>query len=204
MLIRILAFIWSKLYSYTFSLKIGIIYNKFYTHWLSTELKSIGEKSILNSPIDLGGGRYISIGNNSGICSNTILSAWDTYLEDHFNPEISIGDNVWIGEDAHITAINQIRIGNGVLIGKKVTITDNSHGVTDETILTSPPIKRRLHSKGPVIIDDNVWIGDKVTILPNVRIGRNSIIGANSVVSKDIEANSIAIGIPARVIKVIK
>jgi len=70
--------------------------------------------------------------------------------------------------------------------------------------LSIPPKNRTLYSSGPVIIEDCVWIGDKVTILPNVRIGKNTIIGANSVVVKDIPGNCVAGGIPAKVIKIIE
>ena len=97
--------------------------------------------------------------------------------------------------------INKIIIGDNVLTGTKVTITDNSHGIFSEHDLFFPPELRTLQSDGPVIIEDNVWIGDKVTILPNVIIGRNSIIGANSVVTKNVPPNSVAVGIPAKVIK---
>ena len=60
-----------------------------------------------------------------------------------------------------------------------------------------------MYTAGPVIIEDGVWIGDKVTILPNVRIGKNAVIGANSVVTKDIPENCVAGGIPAKIIKTI-
>jgi acetyltransferase-like isoleucine patch superfamily enzyme len=108
-----------------------------------------------------------------------------------------------IGEYCHITAINKITIGNGVLTGRWVTITDNSHGKTDKNSFSIPPAKRALYSAGAVIIEDNVWIGDKVTILPNVHIGKNAVIGANSVVTKDIPENSVVAGIPAKVVKIV-
>ncbi|MDR2406844.1 MAG: sugar O-acetyltransferase, partial [Bacteroidales bacterium] len=57
---------------------------------------------------------------------------------------------------------------------------------------------------GSVVIEDNVWIGDKVTILPGVHIGYGSIIGANAVVTKDVPANCVVGGNPAKIIKVIK
>ena len=63
---------------------------------------------------------------------------------------------------------------------------------------------RPMYSKGPVVIEDNVWIGEMVCILPNVRIGKGSIIGANAVVTKDVPANALVGGNPARVIKIIE
>ena len=63
------------------------------------------------------------------------------------------------------------------------------------------PLKRELKEYGPLIIEDNVWIGYKVTIIGGITIGTGAIIGANSVVTKDIPPYSVAAGIPARVIK---
>ena len=83
-----------------------------------------------------------------------------------------------------------------------VMITDNSHGHTDNiSELKINPIDRPLVSKGPVVIEENVWIGEKVSIMPNVTIGRGSIIAANAVVTKSVPAYSIVGGCPARVIK---
>jgi acetyltransferase-like isoleucine patch superfamily enzyme len=85
-----------------------------------------------------------------------------------------------------------------------VTITDNSHGSSDEIYQGVPPVKRKLYTKGPVEIGNNVWIGDKATILPGVTIGDNCIVAANAVVTKSIPENSIVAGNPAKVIKTIK
>ena len=61
--------------------------------------------------------------------------------------------------------------------------------------------EREVYSKGPVIIEKNVWIGDKVTILPGVTVGQGAVIAANSVVSKDVPAFSVVGGIPAKLLK---
>lgn len=90
------------------------------------------------------------------------------------------------------------------MTGRFVLITDNGHGRSIAEESNIPPLKRKTFSKGPVIIGKNVWIGDKATVLPGVTIGDGAIIGANSVVTKDIPANSIAVGIPAKVVKKIK
>jgi acetyltransferase-like isoleucine patch superfamily enzyme len=132
------------------------------------------------------------------------LTVWDKHEYENHKARIIIGNNVSIGTDSHITAINRIQICDNVLTGKKITITDNAHGDSKLATLVLPTFERQLYSSGPVIIEENVWLGDKVTILPNVRIGKNSIIGSNAVVTKDIPSNCIAGGIPARVLKLIE
>lgn len=174
---------------------------RLYTFWISKEFKSFGETATICYPLNLLGGKYITIGENVLIGKRGILTAWDRYGYDSFSPSISIGNRTSIGEDCHITAINNITIGNNVLIGKKVTISDNSHGQTNFDELNLPPVDRPLYSKGPVIIEDGVWIGDKVTIVANVRLGKNSIVGANSLVTKDVPSNCVVGGVPARIIK---
>ena len=189
------------LYSYSNSNKIKKYKSILFSFWISIEFKESGEHLSIGNNFVLRGGQYISLGNNVGIGNRGILTAWDSYMNDSFSPEIIIGNNVSIGEDCHITAINKIIIGNNVLIGKKVTITDNSHGKAQADLLYLPPIERPLFSKGPVIINDGVWIGDKVTILAGVTIGNNAIIGANAVVTKDVSANCVVGGNPAKILK---
>jgi acetyltransferase-like isoleucine patch superfamily enzyme len=201
---NIIKIFFSKIYTYKFAQRLNLYKNKIFTYWLSSELKSFGQNSLLRYPIDLLGGKYISIGKKTGIGARGVITAWDKHNGDSYTPEIIIGNNIWIGEDCHITAINKIQIGDNALIGKKVTITDNSHGKCEYDLLEIPPNSRPLYSKGPVIIEDNVWIGDKVTILPGVKIGKNSIIGANSVVTKDVDENCVVGGNPAKILKVMK
>lgn len=119
------------------------------------------------------------------------------------NPKIEIGENCVIGDNFHIAANSKIEIGNNVLIASNVFISDLNHGIYSGGDCSSPdipPNERKIDSK-PIKIKDNVWIGEKVSILPGVTIGKGSIIGANSVVTKDIEDYSIAVGNPAKVIK---
>lgn len=177
-----------------------------YTSFASINFKVFGMRSIIKPFPDLIIGRgYIEVGNNVVIGKRMQMTAWDKHNGTHFNPSIVIGNNCQFGSYNHITAINRIDIGNGVLTGKFVTITDNSHGKPgDESDCELSPIVRTVYSKGPVVIGDNVWIGDKATILPNVRIGEGCIIGANSVVTKDIPPYCIVGGNPARIIKTIK
>jgi acetyltransferase-like isoleucine patch superfamily enzyme len=170
---------------------------------VSAQVAHLGDNNVINGPLEIIGGKYISIGNNVAIGKNGVISAWDNYMNVKYTPRLTLGNDIIIGNYCHITSINRIEIKNGALMGKWVTITDNAHGRSEEEDLLIPPVKRNLYSPGPVIIDENVWIGDKVTILPNVYIGKNAIIGANSVVTKDIPDNCVAAGVPAKVIKII-
>ncbi len=176
---------------------------KLYTYWILNEFKSFGNKSMITYPFDLKGGKCILIGKNVSIEKNSIINAWEKHQENNYTPEISIGNNTHLGEGCHISAITKILIGNNVLMGRRISIIDNSHGEATSKVFLEPPSKRKLTSKGPIVIEDNVWIGDKVTILSGVTIGVNSIIGANSVVTKNVPPNSIVGGIPAKIIKTI-
>lgn len=190
-------------YRYNFHNRLKGYYNLIYSIWIQLELKE-AKNTYFHSPFKLLGGNYISVGRKTSFGKYCVLTAWDKYEGELFMPKISIGKECSFGEYNHITSINKISIGNNVLTGRWVTITDNSHGKTDLISLKKPPIKRRLFSKGEVVIGDNVWIGDKVTILPGVHIGEGSIVAANAVVTKNIPAFSLVAGNPAKIIKTIK
>lgn len=152
------------------------------------------------------GGEYMTIGDETAFSDFLYLTAWDDFSiigrdKKTFRPNVTIGSGCRFGAYNHITCINSITIGNNCLTGKWVTITDNSHGDTDIESLQLSPINRPLVSKGAVIIGDNVWIGDKATILPGVSIGDGAVIGANAVVTKDVPPYCVVGGNPARIIK---
>ena len=172
-----------------------------YTGWISRRFKHFGSYSIIHWKFcELKGEQYISIGNYCQIRHQVRLTAIDRYKKQHFSPKIMLGDNSSIGSNSHITAINCIKIGNNVRMGDNILITDNSHGLSDLKQMDLAPNYRPLYSKGPVVIEDNVWIGEKSSILPGVHIGQGSIIGANSVVTKDIPAYSVVVGSPMKII----
>lgn len=156
---------------------------------------------VIIHPHFLKGAQYITIGKGTKIDNAAILTAWDCYGERHFKPTISIGMNCHIGEYVHISAINKIFIGDNVLTGRYVYISDNSHGQVNIDEAEISPIERPLYSKGEIVIEDNVWIGEHVCILPDVHIGKGAIIGANAVVTHDVPAYCVAGGNPAKIIK---
>lgn len=146
----------------------------------------------------------VSVGKNFRAGERLKLRTFDSWGTLKYTPQITIGDNVNIETDCHISAVNKVSIGNNVLMASFVYISDHAHGdVNDSEISLLPPLERPLYSKGPIIIEDDVWLGEKVSVMPGVHIGRGAIIGANSVVTKDIPAYSVAVGAPAKVIKTI-
>lgn len=116
---------------------------------------------------------------------------------------IEIAENCHLGDNVHIVAANHVTIGKNFLAASKVFISDCGHGEysgPDSSHPGTDPSKRTLTSL-PVVIGDNVWLGENVCVLKGVHIGAGAIIGANAVVIRDIPANSIAVGSPAKVIK---
>lgn len=120
-----------------------------------------------------------------------------------YNPKgiISIGEGFSASGPLIITAINEIKIGYGVLLGPNVLITDHFHGDTScESIFDIPPSKRILHTRGAIIIEDLVQIGANSVILSKCCIGRESIIGANSIVFGILESRKIYAGAPIKLL----
>ncbi len=197
---RIISFLYPyKLYQRLIGYK-----NILYTFWIRNFIGHLGKHSVICSPCSLQGcgQKNISIGDYSTIQSSSILGCWVKYGEQVFpNASITIGNNCCIGEYNHITACNKITIGNGLLTGRYVLISDNSHGGFSEKEAMIEPLKRDLKSKGEVVIGNNVWLGDKVTVLAGVHIGNNVIVAANAVVTKNVPDNCVVAGVPAKIIK---
>lgn len=193
----------SQFYSYRIHRCIHLYINRLYSKWLISQIHNAAKSSNIGKGCFLLGSNYITIGDQSYIAKHSVITAWDSYhySQQKFIPKIIIGNNVNIGEYCHITAINKITIGDGVLTGRWVTISDNSHGAFIDDELIMKPIMRPLYSKGEVVIGNNVWIGDKATILPGVHIGEGAIVAANTVVTKDVPPYSLVAGNPGRIIK---
>ena len=152
----------------------------------------------------LSGLEYITIGKNFIAGDFLRLEAVTRFREQTFTPRIVIKDNVSVNDFVHIGATNYIEIGNNVLMASKIFISDHNHGIyrgDNQTPPSVPPAERFLTCDQRVVIGDNVWLGEFVAILPGTTIGQGAIIGANSVVSGTIPPYSIAVGAPAKVVK---
>ena len=108
---------------------------------------------------------------------------------------LHIGKNVFINSGCKFQDQGGIYIGDGALIGHNVVIATLNHDFNPE--------KRRGMYPKPVTVGKNVWIGSNSTICPGVTIGDNAVIGAGSVVTRDVPENMVAVGVPAKVIKII-
>lgn len=166
---------------------------------LKTKL-TFSEARIIRFPIDIRGKKFIRVskGFTTGVGCRI-----EAYPENN-QPTMFFGENFQMNDYVHITAMEKVKIGNNVLFASKIYVSDCSHGSyagdQNDSSPDSIPHDRKLFAK-PVIIEDNVWLGEFVSVLPGVTIGRGTIVGANSVVSKSLPANVIAVGSPAKPIK---
>lgn len=145
--------------------------------------------------------QYITMGAGSRFERGCVIECVAEYNDQCYSPCLTIGKRCYMGEYSHITCIERVAIGDNLLTGRFVIITDNCHGNTNiPEELAQHPADRDLTSS-PVFIGNNVWIGDRVAILPGVTIGDGAIIAANAVVTHNVPAGAVVAGVPARVIK---
>ena len=142
-------------------------------------------------------GNNISIGDNAHIISagdNKIrLTTWPSRGK---QARIKIGDYCLISPGNRLSAEQDICIGNNVMLAANCYISDSDwHGIYNRT--------RPFRCTQAVVLEDNVWLGERVIVCKGVTIGENSVVGAGSVVTRSIPANCVAAGNPAKVIKTI-
>ena len=141
------------------------------------------------------GKQGVTFGNNVGIgaYSRIILSTSFNHLGEY----IIIGNNVGIGEFAYLGGAGGLEIGDDCIIGQFLSCHPENHNYEDSNTL----YRFQGVSRKGIKIGKNCWIGSKVTILDGVTIGNNCVIAAGSVVNKNIPENSVAGGVPAKIIK---
>jgi carbonic anhydrase/acetyltransferase-like protein (isoleucine patch superfamily) len=143
----------------------------------------------LNGRVVLGSGGDVEFGQGVMLKGDIVPIEFASYKD----ARISIGDHTFINYGSSISAYKNVKIGRHCLLGHYTLIIDrNEHGVEHREVLPPP---------AQVVIEDHVWIGSRVVILPGVFVGHHSVIGAGSVVTKDIPANCLAVGNPARVVR---
>ena len=131
----------------------------------------------------------LALGNRVSIQEYSLLAVNAGY--------INIGDDSWLSPQCIIYGNGGVSIGNNVLLGPRVTVNTVGHQHNSMTT----PINHQPLTLAPVTIQDNVWIGLGATILQGVHIGSGAIIAAGAVVTKDVPANAIVAGVPAKIIR---
>ncbi|MBG1243548.1 acyltransferase [Nostoc sp. NZL] len=165
-----------------------------------------GVEFISTDSIEIGNGVYIFKGvridgrgheNNRIHLKNGVVIERNTVIGALNNTCIDIGQDTFIGPSVCISGPGDIKIGKHCLIAAHTGVYANNHNFTDPT----EPIKYQGITCKGIVIEDDCWLGHGVKVLDGVTIGRSSVIGAGAVVTKDIPPFSVAVGIPARVIK---
>ena len=175
---------------------------------LITKLRSRIISSLLRAPgiyvgpgCALRGTSFIKFGSDIYVHGHLWLEAVVTYQSQRFAPQIYIGDRVSFSEGVHISSIEKIVIGNDVLFGSHVYVSDHNHGIYKGDAQSHPdesPSKRALGGGGSVQFGENAWIGDNAVIVGPVTIGRGAVVGANAVVRADVPAFTMVGGVPAK------
>jgi len=128
-------------------------------------------------------GRFVWIGDGSKIrCHEGV---------------VEIGDKTVFGQECTISAYQRVRIGEQCVIADRAMFIDFDHGVAE----VERPIRVQGIYKRDTVVGSNVWIGYGACVLRGVRVGDNSVIGTNAVVTKDVPANSVVGGVPAKVLR---
>lgn len=142
-------------------------------------------------------GRNIHLGKYAQIiCANDNCVRFTSWPSKQADAEIIVGDYCLISPGVRISAAKSISIGDNCMFAANVTISDSDwHGIYNRI--------RPFRCTKSVVIENNVWLGERVIVNKGVTIGENSVVGAGSVVTKSIPANSVAVGNPARIIKTI-
>ena len=154
----------------------------------------LGKRTRLVRPM-IKGYKRIFIGDHVFIHDKTWLAA--DPVTGSGSCSLLIGDGTYIGRFCHIYSSSKIEIGKKVLIADKVYVADNVHGYRD---VSKAVIDQPVEQTSPVVIGDGAWLGENVCVI-GASVGKNCVIGANSVVTKDIPDYSVAVGVPAFVIK---
>lgn len=141
----------------------------------------------------------IIIGNSVTICKGALIRP-SGYYSGNLGWGLRIGDNSSIGAYSYIGCSGKIEIGNNVMMGPCINIIAENHNFKDIDI----PMNKQGVSNIGIKIEDNVWIGTRVTILDGVNIGKGAIIAAGALVNADVPPFAIVGGVPAKVIKVRK
>lgn len=174
-----------------FWLRLGeVVFRLFY----APQMLGCGQRAFIGWPFRIDGADSIKLGDFSVVQARSWLYCISV---EGVPAQLTIGSRCVLGYNNHIAAVRDIVIGNDVLTANNVYISDNLHCYED---INTPIMQQPVRFKQSVHIGPGTWIGENVCVI-GASIGRNCIIGANSVVTRDIPDFSVAVGVPARVVK---
>lgn len=179
-------------------LKLTALRNGAWEAALRREFRSIHSTTVLECPLKVTNPGCIAIGARTRVswCGN--ISAVTEHLGRRCAPEIVIGDDCYLGNHVHIVATNRVRIGKKVMLADRVFLSDDLPAQSPAGSSTAPGASR---CGGEVHIGDGSWIGENVSIAGDIRIGEHCVVGANAVVTRSLPAYSVAVGVPARILR---
>ncbi len=170
-------------------------YAKTFSLAVSGAFGSFGARSVLVPPVRLVGESRIAVGDD-------VYVGRGSWLQTLEGPErggvLEIGDGTSIAGRCVLSAARSVRLGRRVLLASNVYISDHIHAYDDPARAVLDQGLERLE---PVEIGDGAWLGQNVVVCPGVTIGRGAVIGANSVVLGDVPDYSLAVGVPATVVR---
>lgn len=162
---------------------------------LSSKLKHLGANAKLSYPIRVERGKFISIGKNAEIYSNSFFQAVQETPAD--SPSITIGNNVRVWSNVQVSAAQQMIIGNDVVLSANSFVTDTTHPYEN---IDHAPRYNKLKLLSPVVIGDDTWVG-RNAIISGCKVGKHCVVGANAFVNKDVPDYCVVVGNPARIVK---
>jgi acetyltransferase-like isoleucine patch superfamily enzyme len=163
-------------------------------------LTPAGRRWTTDGPLFLGRGLELQAGRRGRIRFGRFVWIGDGSKIRCHEGEVVIGAKTVMGQECTISAYHRVRIGEQCVIADRAMFIDFDHGVVE----VERPIRVQGIYKRDVEVGSNVWIGYGACILRGVRVGDNSIVGTNAVITKDVPANAVVAGVPAKVIRMRK
>lgn len=149
----------------------------------SRAFQAFGESSVIEAPQRLRGVDSIQIGDGCAIYERVRLQV------EAGKGLLIFGDNCYLGHDVHLHAIDPVRIGNGCVFADGVFVASTDHDRGDPG---------KTHGKGPITIEDDVFLGQRAVVLGGVTIGRGATVAAHAVVTRNVAPYEVVAGVPAR------
>lgn len=189
--------IFKRFFALTIYEKKDLFRKLFFRPFQKIGFKHYGKGSFIYYPLLIKGKNAISIGEHVKIGNASRLEIISEWKGSHFDASISIGDRTQFVGDLHLISAGKVTIGRNCVFSKRIFITNANHDYSQLGVSVG---EQRLIIKD-VSIGDNCFFGMDTKVFPGVKVGNNVIVGANSIVMSDLPDNCVAVGVPAKVIK---